>query len=1200
MGIGRRGFLFCTIIQHTQPATPLHCCSPAPLKRSLMKRSYMVVAVLCTFILGSTSFSANPPNGVTVTGDGAGYVISFELPVFQQTQLRANGQDYINLSLPDYGVTSEVGFPALPIVSFNLMIAPEEHSVGATLIQQNTESQILSNRIIPAQEPWPKSRPLSERPFRINRDYYSSQGNTNQSLVSVSEPFVIAGTKGVTITFSPFTYNPAKNELVTVKRASVRIVLNNLPRAKGRITQALHDLLSSTFVNFDFRAVLGNGNYLIITSPDFESTMAGFVSFKQSNGYPVEVANTTVTGTTTAAIKSFIQQRYNNTNTRPEFILLVGDVDRIPEWTGSTTDNPHTDLFYVHLDGTDYYPDASIGRFAVSNTTELQNIIAKTVFMENSINGLPKKNVFMASTDNWEITEGTHNAVIDTFFQPHGYLNLKRYTHTYGATTSQLIADLNANQTFAIYSGHGAVTSWADGPPLSQSQVSGLVNTVFPFVYSFSCLTGQFQSGECFGETWIRIPTGGSTFWGSSVTSYWDEDDILEKRMVRAMFADSLIQSAPMFNRAKFYLASHYGGFTSTVKRYFEMYNLLGDPSMHTAPYTTNFGWARGNVTTSSAPLAGVKVDFVEPVIQQSGTSSVMGAYLAGAAVDSLGTTLTLRASKFGYLDFTSPVTIARHETTTVDVAMSPAAGGTLSVHAFRSDSSCMRANVRIVFGGSTVINDFTDSLTGCYTTPLPSGTYVVVVDPPSPYATRTFAGTVISAGQTTAVDALIRCVVEPSPVTLRDTVQVGGVHTQTLTLTNTTQDSVRYRITDELAMARAHLTKEAVQPRVNPIPAAERPKGAEDIEHSASPKGGGGPDTFGYRWIDSDSSGGPTFNWFDIDGIGTLITSWTGTTDDGYFATTLPWPFPFYGNDYTSLNIGTNGFVNFGSGSTAYSNEAIPSSSDPNNAIYAFWDDLTLTSRGRVTYYSDVVNSRFIVQYTGVPRYSGSSDSLSFQIMLEPNGEVKFQFLRMTSSALNSATIGIENAAGTIALQVVNSASYVHNNLAVRFYLPDAPWLSETPRYGVLAPDSSVNIIVTFDAGSLPPNSVNRADIHLIVTHPDVTGDIIVPAILNVRPTTGIEETNPATPTRFSLEQNYPNPFNPTTAIHYQLPQVSHVELKVYDLLGREVAMLVNEIKQPGTHAVLFDASTLASGIYYYRLATSSFSKVQKMIFIK
>jgi len=77
-------------------------------------------------------------------------------------------------------------------------------------------------------------------------------------------------------------------------------------------------------------------------------------------------------------------------------------------------------------------------------------------------------------------------------------------------------------------------------------------------------------------------------------------------------------------------------------------------------------------------------------------------------------------------------------------------------------------------------------------------------------------------------------------------------------------------------------------------------------------------------------------------------------------------------------------------------------------------------------------------------------------------------------------------------------------------------------------------------------------------------------------------------TPTAFSLSQNYPNPFNPTTVIRYQLPMVGTVRLGVYDLLGREVAVLVNERKGPGSYTVAFDATGLASGVYLYRLSVS------------
>ena len=82
-----------------------------------------------------------------------------------------------------------------------------------------------------------------------------------------------------------------------------------------------------------------------------------------------------------------------------------------------------------------------------------------------------------------------------------------------------------------------------------------------------------------------------------------------------------------------------------------------------------------------------------------------------------------------------------------------------------------------------------------------------------------------------------------------------------------------------------------------------------------------------------------------------------------------------------------------------------------------------------------------------------------------------------------------------------------------------------------------------------------------------------------------------------FSLSQNYPNPFNPTTKIKFVIPQSSFVNLKVYDVLGREVATLVNEEKHPGSYEVEFDASQLSSGVYIYKLQAGSYTSFKKMI---
>ncbi len=88
--------------------------------------------------------------------------------------------------------------------------------------------------------------------------------------------------------------------------------------------------------------------------------------------------------------------------------------------------------------------------------------------------------------------------------------------------------------------------------------------------------------------------------------------------------------------------------------------------------------------------------------------------------------------------------------------------------------------------------------------------------------------------------------------------------------------------------------------------------------------------------------------------------------------------------------------------------------------------------------------------------------------------------------------------------------------------------------------------------------------------------------------------------PNYYSLAQNYPNPFNPTTSIKFSVPTPEMVTLKVYDVLGKEVAVLVNEMKQPGFHTVDFDASRLASGIYFYRIDAGQFSSVKRMVLVK
>jgi Secretion system C-terminal sorting domain len=151
---------------------------------------------------------------------------------------------------------------------------------------------------------------------------------------------------------------------------------------------------------------------------------------------------------------------------------------------------------------------------------------------------------------------------------------------------------------------------------------------------------------------------------------------------------------------------------------------------------------------------------------------------------------------------------------------------------------------------------------------------------------------------------------------------------------------------------------------------------------------------------------------------------------------------------------------------------------------------------------------------------------------------------------------------------------------------------------------DNGNNVVfLCFDPISLYLNDSSSSFMDSISTLPyiakewfDLTTDII-------------DRNLDITPSKYYLSQNYPNPFNPTTAIKYSIPSSNvilngvknlNVKLIVYDILGREVKTIVNEVKQPGNYEVVFDGSNLSSGIYYYQMKADNFNKTKKMVILK
>jgi hypothetical protein len=274
-----------------------------------------------------------------------------------------------------------------------------------------------------------------------------------------------------------------------------------------------------------------------------------------------------------------------------------------------------------------------------------------------------------------------------------------------------------------------------------------------------------------------------------------------------------------------------------------------------------------------------------------------------------------------------------------------------------------------------------------------------------------------------------------------------------------------------------------------------------------------GGPDDWGYSWIDSDDPLGPAFDWIDISSIGTEVP---GLGDDDTTAVIpIGFGFPFYENVYTELIFSSNGIITFGSGSKIRTNSSMPDTAQPNNMIAMWWDDLDPRKGGNIYYYYDSANNRFIISFIEIRNYYSTTGtgSLTFQVILQSNGKIYLQYDIMNpgvdADSLSGATIGIENSAGDDGLEVAYNAPYMHDTLAILFSA--GSWLAVEPTIGTVEPYDDDTIDVNFDASDLD-EGLYDGQLTINSNDPD-SPSLIVPVTLTVEN----EPTLPDEPTLVS-----------------------------------------------------------------------------------
>jgi uncharacterized repeat protein (TIGR01451 family) len=407
----------------------------------------------------------------------------------------------------------------------------------------------------------------------------------------------------VVVEFWPLTYNAGYEtlHLHTQTRIGLRLqgsdAVETLALRSRYASPAFEARLSRQLLNYELgglveNASLTNGSgYLIITADAYEGAIAPLASLKTSQGFAVTVTPLSAIpgGSSASAIHAYIQDAYDTWPTPPSYVLLVGDTNTIPGWN-SVSAGEVTDLYYRTMDGPgDWVPDVELGRFPVRSSAQATTMVDKVIAYANTGYGVDwlEKIAFIATCDQHTVAEGTHNYAINTYTEPEGCVGTfpddpqpggdRLYCITHGAGENDIRSSLNDGRWAVIYSGHGGWTGWEMNFGSSDVQALTSVGT-YPFVASHACITGDFARTEVFGETWVLQPDKGAlVFWGSSDSSYWGEDDVLERAAFDALFG---VPQPTVGAMTDYGLAAVQVDYPGSARYYWETYNLLGDPSV--------------------------------------------------------------------------------------------------------------------------------------------------------------------------------------------------------------------------------------------------------------------------------------------------------------------------------------------------------------------------------------------------------------------------------------------------------------------------------------------------------------------------------------------------------------------------------------------------------------------------------------------
>ena len=461
--------------------------------------------------------------------------------------------------------------------------------------------------------------------------------------------------------YNPVSYNPVSGKVAVVRRAEVTVRYRDVDQAG---TQEMFDRYyspafasGSASINALYpKAVRTTApvRYLIVANSMFRGHLDTFVEWKRRKGFITDIVYTDdpAVGTTTTTIAAYIKRQYTEATTAspaPTYVLLVGDVAQLPAFTGVSSSEHVTDLYYMTWTTGDNLPDCHYGRFSAQNVSQLTPQVQKTLMYEQYTFADPSfldRAVMVAGVDGGSSGDFgyTHAdpamdyAISNYVNGTNGFSDVRYFKNNTSiaptCTTNVTIAGnsnsmsatvrsyYNQGAGFINYSAHGSATSWGT-PNFTTTHVSSMTNNQkFGLMIGNCCLTNKFDESTCLGEALLRKSNyaGAVGYIGGSNSTYWYEDfywavgvrsaGSIGPTMSMAYVSANLgvydrvfhthnesysnwavTQGAMMMQGNMAVQASG----TSRSLYYWEIYHLMGDPSV--MPYMT-----QAETMTLSAP----------------------------------------------------------------------------------------------------------------------------------------------------------------------------------------------------------------------------------------------------------------------------------------------------------------------------------------------------------------------------------------------------------------------------------------------------------------------------------------------------------------------------------------------------------------------------------------------------------------------